>query len=118
MEPRGALGVYVSGEDRYPLYADVQYPHRVRTALATNIFKIPEHQIRVIAGDIGGAFGTQGWQYPQHPLGLWAPRQLRRPGQWQGESPEAIPPRAHPRGTLGHAPPAPHPHGAFPAPRG
>ena len=31
MEPRGALGVYDPGEDRYTLYADVQYPHRVRT---------------------------------------------------------------------------------------
>ena len=34
MEPRGALGVYDPGEDRYTLYADVQYPapgaHRAR----------------------------------------------------------------------------------------
>ncbi|HAM58435.1 MAG TPA: hypothetical protein DCQ64_24695 [Candidatus Rokubacteria bacterium] len=50
MEPRGALGVYDPGEDRYTLYADVQYPHRVRNALASHIFKIPEHQIRVIHG--------------------------------------------------------------------
>ena len=34
MEPRGALGVYDPGEDRYTLYADVQYPHRVRNMLA------------------------------------------------------------------------------------
>ena len=47
MEPRGALGVYDPHEDRYTLYADVQYPHRVRNALASSIFKIPEHQIRV-----------------------------------------------------------------------
>ena len=38
------------GEDRYTLYADVQYPHRVRNALATNIFKVPEHRIRVDRG--------------------------------------------------------------------
>ena len=30
MEPRGAIGVWDPGEDRYTLYADVQYPHRVR----------------------------------------------------------------------------------------
>src|SRR2546421_27536 len=29
MEPRGAAGVYDPSEDRYTLYADVQYPHRV-----------------------------------------------------------------------------------------
>src|SRR5438477_5793936 len=49
MEPRGAIGVWDPGEDRYTLYADVQYPHRVRQALATRIFKIPESRIRVIA---------------------------------------------------------------------
>ena len=62
MEPRGALGVWDPGEERFTLYADVQYPHRVRQALATRIFKIPESKIRVIAGDVGGGFGTKGWQ--------------------------------------------------------
>ena len=42
MEPRGAIGVWDPGEARFTLYADVQYPHRVRQALATRIFKIPE----------------------------------------------------------------------------
>src|SRR4051794_9481743 len=60
MEPRGAIGVWDPGEDRFTLYADVQYPHRVRQALATRIFKIPESKIRVIAGDVGGGFGTKG----------------------------------------------------------
>src|SRR5207247_2076703 len=54
MEARGALGAWDPGEQRYTLHADVQYPHRVRTALATNILRVPEHQIRVIAGDVGG----------------------------------------------------------------
>jgi carbon-monoxide dehydrogenase large subunit len=64
MEPRGTLGVYDSAEDRYTLYADVQYPHRVRNALATNIFKVPEHQIRVIAGDVGGASAPRAGNTP------------------------------------------------------
>src|SRR6202047_1159850 len=72
MEPRGAIGVWDPGEDRFTLYADVQYPHRVRQALATRIFKIPESKIRVIAGDVGGGFGTKGWQYPEHRLVLFA----------------------------------------------
>jgi carbon-monoxide dehydrogenase large subunit len=82
MEPRGALGVWDPHEERYTLYADVQYPHRVRNALATNIFKIPEHQIRVIVGDVGGAFGTKGWQYPEHKLVLWAARTLANVGAY------------------------------------
>ncbi|MBT3536262.1 MAG: xanthine dehydrogenase family protein molybdopterin-binding subunit, partial [Rhodospirillaceae bacterium] len=66
MEPRGVIGSYDPGDERYTLYADVQYPHRVRNALANRIFKIPENKIRVIAGDVGGGFGTKGWQYPEH----------------------------------------------------
>ena len=89
MEPRGALGVYDPGEDRYTLYADVQYPHRVRNMLTQSIFKVPEHKIRVIAGDVGGAFGTKGWQYVEHRLVLWAARRVGRPVKWQCERSEA-----------------------------
>jgi carbon-monoxide dehydrogenase large subunit len=100
LEPRGALGVWDPGEERYTLYADVQYPHRVRTALATNVFKVPEHQIRVIAGDVGGGFGTKGWQYPEHRLVLWAARRLGRPVRWVCERREAIPADEHARDNV------------------
>ncbi|HYE91478.1 MAG TPA: molybdopterin cofactor-binding domain-containing protein, partial [Terriglobales bacterium] len=100
MEPRGAMGVWDHREERFTLYADVQYPHRVRTALATNIFKVPEHQIRVIAGDVGGGFGTKGWQYPEHRLVLWAARKLGRPVRWTCERREAIPADEHARDNV------------------
>src|SRR5215468_1037207 len=100
METRGALGAWDPGEQRYTLYADVQYPHRVRTALATNILKVPEHQIRVIAGDVGGGFGTKGWQYPEHRLVLWAARRLGRPVKWRCERREAIPADEHARDNV------------------
>jgi carbon-monoxide dehydrogenase large subunit len=103
MEPRGALGVWDPGEDRYTLYADVQYPHRVRQALATRIFKIPESRIRVIAGDVGGGFGTKGWQYPEHRLVLWAAKQLRRPVKWTCERSEAIQADEHARDNVSEA---------------
>jgi carbon-monoxide dehydrogenase large subunit len=103
MEPRGTLGVYDPAEERYTLYADVQYPHRVRNALATNIFKVPEHQIRVIAGDVGGGFGTKGWQYPEHRLVLWAARKLGRPVKWSCDRRDAIPADEHARDNVTEA---------------
>ena len=103
MEPRGSLGVYDPNEDRYTLYADVQYPHRVRNALASNIFKIPEHRIRVVAGDVGGGFGTKGWQYPEHRLVLWAARKLRRPVKWTCDRREAILADEHARDNVSDA---------------
>src|SRR5881409_1920344 len=103
MEARGALGAWDPGEQRYTLHADVQYPHRVRTALATNILRVPEHQIRVIAGDVGGGFGTKGWQYPEHRLVLWAARRLGRPVKWRCERREAIPADEHARDNVTEA---------------
>jgi carbon-monoxide dehydrogenase large subunit len=90
MQPRGVLARYDEGDERYTIWADVQYPHRVRNALAENIFKIPEHRIRVIANDIGGGFGTKGWQYPEHRLVPWAARKLGRPVKWTCERSEAV----------------------------
>jgi carbon-monoxide dehydrogenase large subunit len=103
MEPRGAIGVWDPGEERYTLYADVQYPHRVRQALATRIFKIPESRIRVVAGDVGGGFGTKGWQYPEHRLVLFAAKRLRRPVKWQCERSEAVLADEHARDNISDA---------------
>jgi len=103
MEPRGAIGTWDPGEDRFTLYADVQYPHRVRQALATRIFKIPESKIRVIAGDVGGGFGTKGWQYPEHRLVLLAARKLHRPVKWTCERSEAIQADEHARDNVSDA---------------
>jgi carbon-monoxide dehydrogenase large subunit len=103
MEPRGALGLYDPGEDRYTLYADVQYPHRVRNALASMIFRVPEHRIRVVAGDIGGGFGAKGWQYAEHRLVLWAARKLRRPVKWTCERHEALLADEHARDNISEA---------------
>jgi len=103
MEPRGAIGMWDPGEERFTLYADVQYPHRVRQALATRIFKIPESRIRVVAGDVGGGFGTKGWQYPEHRLVLLAARMLRRPVKWACERSEAILADEHARDNISEA---------------
>jgi carbon-monoxide dehydrogenase large subunit len=83
------------------LYADVQYPHRVRNMLAQSVFKIPEGELRVIAQDVGGAFGTKGWQYVEHRLVLWAARKLRRPVKWSCERSEAVMADEHGRDNIG-----------------
>jgi carbon-monoxide dehydrogenase large subunit len=90
METRGLVGQYEPADDRYTLYADVQYPHRLRQILATNIFRMPEHKLRVIAGDIGGGFGAKGPQYPEQRLVLWAAKKLGRPVRWACERSEAL----------------------------
>lgn len=103
MEPRGAIGDYDPREDRFTLYADVQYPHRVRQVLAERIFGIPEQNIRVVSRDVGGGFGTKGWQYAEHRLTLWASKKVGRPVKWSSERSEAIQGDEHGRDNVTEA---------------
>jgi carbon-monoxide dehydrogenase large subunit len=101
MEPRGALGAYDAAEDRYTLYADVNYPHRVRNMLAGMVFRVPESQVRVVCRDVGGGFGAKGWQYVEHRLVLWAAKKLGRPVKWRCDRSETLLADEHGRDNIG-----------------
>jgi carbon-monoxide dehydrogenase large subunit len=101
MEPRGAIGTYDLAEDRYTLFADVNYPHRVRNMLANMVFKVPESKVRVVCHDVGGGFGAKGWQYVEHRLTLWAARKLGRPVKWRCERSEVLMADEHGRDNVG-----------------
>ncbi|MSQ62928.1 MAG: xanthine dehydrogenase family protein molybdopterin-binding subunit [Betaproteobacteria bacterium] len=88
MEPRGALGQWDAGEGRYTLHCDVQYPHRVREVLA-GLLQVPEHRVRVVCNDVGGAFGAKGWAHLEHRIVLWLARKLGRPVKWLCDRSEA-----------------------------
>ena len=101
MEPRGAIGSFDAFEGRYTLYADVNYPHRVRNILAVSVFNVPESRVRVVCHDVGGGFGAKGWQYVEHRLTLWAARKLGRPVKWTCERSEVILADEHARDNVG-----------------
>ena len=88
IEPRAYVGDYNPTDQRHTLYTGLHYPHKLREQLATEIFKIAEQDIRVIAGDIGGSFGLRGGTYPEQVLVLWASRRVGRPVKWTGERSE------------------------------
>lgn len=89
MEPRGAIGRYDALDGRYTLYCDAQAPHQVRDVLAREVLKIPVSQLRVVAFDIGGAFGGKAVAV-EHRLVLWASRRVGRPVRWQAERSETM----------------------------
>ncbi|MGE0723592.1 MAG: xanthine dehydrogenase family protein molybdopterin-binding subunit [Alphaproteobacteria bacterium] len=90
MEPRGAIGDYQKGDGRYVLHTSSQGPHLIRSQLAGTIFKVPEHQVRVVTQDVGGGFGMKIFLYPEHVLVTWAAQKVGRPVKWISERQEAF----------------------------
>ena len=54
----------------------------------------------MVSGDVGGGFGTKGWQYLEHRLVLWAAKKLRRPVKWRAERSEAVEADEHARDNV------------------
>jgi len=90
METRGCIGTYDSVEQRYTLYGDTQNPHSSRRQLAEEVFKINQHDVRLIIRDIGGAFGLKDTHFPEVRLCLMAAEELNRPVKWVCERSESF----------------------------
>ena len=88
IEPRAYIGDYNATDQRYTLYTGCHYPHKIREQMATQVFNVAEHDVRVIAGDVGGSFGLRGSVYPEQVLVLWASERLGRPVKWTAERSE------------------------------
>ncbi len=88
MEPRAVNADYDQGNDKFTIYACLQRPYIWRTLMTKHIFDIPEHSMRLIAGDVGGSFGMKGGLYPEVPLTAWASKRAGRPVKWTCERSE------------------------------
>jgi carbon-monoxide dehydrogenase large subunit len=82
LEPRGVTGEYDVGTRRYTLHCGFQRPWLFRNDIARYTLKIPETELRLITGDIGGSYGLRGSVYPEIVLMLWAARRVGRPVKW------------------------------------
>ena len=81
LEPRAALAEWNDADGTLVIWLSIQAPHRARSDLA-NMLDLPESSIRVIAPDVGGAFGGKSSIYPEDVMVAWAARALRRPVKW------------------------------------
>lgn len=81
MEPRGVVAQYHPGEKRLTVWSSTQIPHLLRTQLAL-MLGMPENLLRVIAPEVGGAFGSKLNVYPEEALVGYLAMKIGRPVKW------------------------------------
>src|SRR5580700_11297018 len=79
MEPRAVVCSCVGGE--FTLWSATQIPHVLRVMLAL-VTGIPEQNIRVIAPDVGGGFGSKLQVTAEEVLAVLIGRRLGKPVKW------------------------------------
>ena len=81
LEPRGIVADGASAPGRLTVWLGSQSPHRARTELAAALGLDPD-LIRVVAPDVGGAFGMKASLYPEDIAVAFAARSLERCVKW------------------------------------
>jgi aerobic carbon-monoxide dehydrogenase large subunit len=81
IECRGAIAHYEAAADSYLLYVSSQGSHRQKRCML-DMFDLGDHQVRVVAPDVGGGFGPKGSFYPEYVNIAVASRLTNRPVKW------------------------------------
>jgi aerobic carbon-monoxide dehydrogenase large subunit len=99
LEPRGVVAQCCN--ERVTIWMSTQGPHLIRTQLAS-LLAIPENQIRVVAPDVGGAFGAKLNVYGDELVAIVLARKLGRPVKWIEERSEHMVATSHGRGQVAY----------------
>ncbi|WP_043841830.1 xanthine dehydrogenase family protein molybdopterin-binding subunit [Amycolatopsis taiwanensis] len=89
LEPRGVLASYDTHQEILDVWISTQRPHHSRLMFG-QVLGLPEHRIRVGAGDVGGAFGAKEPMYPDEVVVAFAAKLLGRPVKWVEERTEHL----------------------------
>jgi len=98
LEPRAVLAVWDDAARALTVWLSTQTPHRARADLAA-ILGLAPGTLRVIAPDVGGAFGMKASLFPEEVLAVWAAARLRRPVRWTATRAEDFAAATHGRGA-------------------
>ncbi len=81
IEPRAVAARYDSAEETLTVWDGTQMPHRAKAVLVAAL-GLAEHQVRVIAPDVGGGFGPKAVFHPEELAVPAAAMRLRQPVKW------------------------------------
>jgi aerobic carbon-monoxide dehydrogenase large subunit len=102
MEPRAVLGEYDPASGRYTVHTGSGGSWRIQNDVARTL-GVPASAVRVVAGDVGGNYGTRNSCYPEQPLVAWAARRLGRPVKWTADRRETMLSDYQSRDLVSHA---------------
>ncbi len=89
MEARAGHAAYDAGTGRVTLTCTTQMPHLMRTAIA-DVLGMAESDLRVIAPDVGGAFGQKMSLAPEYVVLVWLARTLKSSVAWREDRRENL----------------------------
>ncbi len=89
IEPRAMVASYDAVTNEVTIWIAAKVVHGVRSTAARTL-GLPETKVRVIAPDIGGAFGGKGGYGPEEVMTPVLSRYLRRPVKWTEMRTEAL----------------------------
>jgi carbon-monoxide dehydrogenase large subunit len=101
IEPRAILASYDKSSGVLTVWMGTQCPYDIRTVLS-DILKIDDNKLRVIAPDIGGGFGAKFAIYPEDILVCLAAIDLGKPVKWIETRTENFLTMTHARGQRHH----------------
>ena len=81
METEGSIADYDRATGKLTVYMTTQAPHIIRAAVAL-VAELPEHQIRIVAPDLGGGFGNKVPVYPGYVVSILASILCEKPVKW------------------------------------
>jgi aerobic carbon-monoxide dehydrogenase large subunit len=100
IETRGVVARYLAAEKELTVWSSTQIPHMLKSNLA-QMLKLPENQMRVIAPEVGGSFGSKLNVYAEEGLLGYLALKLNRPVKWTEERSENFRATIHGRGQVG-----------------
>jgi carbon-monoxide dehydrogenase large subunit len=99
VETRGVLADFRPFENKLTVYSSTQIPHFVKVFEAV-ILGIPESNVRVVAPEVGGGFGSKIRVYPEEILTALASKKLGRPVKWIEDRNENVKATHHGRSQI------------------
>ena len=101
IEPRGVVAHYEPGKELLTIWSSTQNPHILKTQVA-GMFDLGEHQIRAIAPEVGGGFGSKINIYAEEYVSAGISKTLGIPVKWIEDRSEAFVATTHGRDLIGY----------------